>query len=303
MYTNMALFLSNIVRRFRSPIGAGDPMWHTFVTPHRKTLDMGDYTMHYIDIGQGEPVVMVHGYSLSTYSWRNNVQALLDAGFRVIFVNLPGHGRTDIPPEPYPYTIEQISSDIVTMANKLGLEQFHLIGHSLGAGLTLYTSFHYPQYVRKAIVIDPPAFGPPRRLLLTYPGMTFVASAFFGRWTVRLNLKAMYHDDSLVVEELIDEYTRPTHKDGFWIMLSALSHQYFSSKFYEMQSAYHPTAMPLCIIWGEQDAWLPLDTANKLYERIPNSRLLTVPDCGHNPHEECPERVNPFVVEFLTKHD
>jgi pimeloyl-ACP methyl ester carboxylesterase len=74
-----------------------DPKWNTFVTPHRKTMDMGNYTIHYIDIGQGEPVVMLHGMTLSTYSWRNNVQALLDAGFRVILVALPGHGQTDIP--------------------------------------------------------------------------------------------------------------------------------------------------------------------------------------------------------------
>jgi len=58
--------------------------WHAFVTSHRKTLDMESYTMHYIDIGQGESVIMVHGVMLSAYSWRNNAQALLDAGFRVI---------------------------------------------------------------------------------------------------------------------------------------------------------------------------------------------------------------------------
>ncbi len=199
--------------------------------------------------------------------------------------------------------MEQIASDIVTLTNKLGLEQFNLIGHSLGAGVTLYASFHYPQHVRKAIVIDPPAFGPPRRLMLTYPGMTAVASAIFGRWTVKLGMKAMYYDDSLVVKELIDEYTRPTLKDGFWNMYSALSHQYFSSKFYQMQSDYHPTTMPLCIIWGEQDEWLPVEIAPKLHERIPSSRLVTIPDSGHNPHEECPERVNPVIMEFLTKHD
>jgi pimeloyl-ACP methyl ester carboxylesterase len=175
--------------------------------------------------------------------------------------------------------------------------------YSLGAGLTLYTSLHYPQHVRKAVVIDPPVFGTPRHLLLTYPGMTSLASAFFGRWTVKLSMKAMYYDDSLVVDEMIDKYTRPTLKDGYWNMYSALSHQYFSPEFYQMQNAYHSTAIPLCIIWGEQDAWLPVDTAYRLQERIPDSRLLTVPDCGHNPHEECPEQVNPVIVEFLTQHD
>ncbi|MFC1524436.1 alpha/beta fold hydrolase [Thermodesulfobacteriota bacterium] len=206
-------------------------MWDEFVAPQRKTLDMGNYTMHYIDIGQGEPVVMVHGMMLSAYSWRKNVPALLEAGFRVILIDVPGHGRTEIPDEPYRYTVEQIASDIVTLTHRLGLNQFNLIGHSLGAGLTLYMSIHYPQRLRKGVVVDPPAFGPPRRLLLTYPGMTSLASVCFGRWTVKASMKAMYHDDSLVSESLVDEYTRPTQKDGFWNMYSALSHQYFSHEF------------------------------------------------------------------------
>jgi hypothetical protein len=57
------MFLSSIARRFRSSTGAKDAMWNEFVAPHRKT-----YTMHYIDIGQGEPVVMAHGMLLSTYT-------------------------------------------------------------------------------------------------------------------------------------------------------------------------------------------------------------------------------------------
>jgi len=266
-------------------------------------MDMGNYTMHYIDIGQGEPVVMLHGMTLSTYSWRNNVQSLLDAGFRVILVDLPGWGQTNIPPEPYSYAVDNLAKDVIEMINKLGIDQFNLMGHSMGAGMALYISIHYPQRVNKAIVIGAPAFGPPRRLLLTYPGMTAFASTFFGKWTVKLNMKAMYYDDSLVVKEMINEYARQIRKDGYWNMVSALSHQYFSSKFYEMQSDYQSMTVPVCIIWGEQDSWLPCSTGNKLKECILNSRLLTVPNCGHNPHEECPERVNPIVVEFLTTND
>lgn len=63
---------------------------------------------------------------LYKYSWRNNIHALLDSGFRAIPVDLPGHGQTDIPPDPYPYTVNQVANDIVTMTNKLGLEQIHL---------------------------------------------------------------------------------------------------------------------------------------------------------------------------------
>lgn len=255
--------------------------------------------MSYIDIGQGDPLVMVHGFSLCAYTWRNNVHALLDAGFRLILIEMPGHGQSDIPSSSYPFTVEQIAHDIVTLTRGIGLESFHLIGHSLGAGLALFISTHYAQSVRNAVVVAPPAFGPPRRLLLTYPGMTALASVFFGRWTVKANMKAMYYDDDLIDAEIIDEYALQINKDGYWNMLGALSRQYFSPQFDEMQSAYPSISMPLLIIWGEQEEWLPVDMAHKLHERIPHSQLLVVPNSGHNPHEECAERVNPIVVEFL----
>ncbi|MFC1524437.1 alpha/beta fold hydrolase [Thermodesulfobacteriota bacterium] len=70
-----------------------------------------------------------------------------------------------------------------------------------------------------------------------------------------------------------------------------------------MQGRYRSIETPLFIIWGAEDAWLPSEIGDRLHEYIPGSFFMTVPGCGHNPHEECPERVNPVVVEFLAKHD
>jgi len=293
------LFLGIFINGCRTQIGEGDRIWNEFVAPHRKVMDMGNYKMHYINIGQGEPVVMVHGFADSTYSWHENIKTLLEAGFRVIFVDQPGHGRTEMPPEPYIYFIENQASEILKLTNALQLERFNLVGQSLGGVITLYISFNYPQKLQKAIVINPPVFGPPHRLALTYPGMAYLASAFAGRWTLKFNLKSVYYDDNKVDDILIDEYTRPTQKPGFWKMLSSLSNQCFSSEFDRMSKNYHQTSMPLLIIWGEQDEWIPLEIASRLHEEIINSRLVTLRNCGHNSHQECSDRVNPIILEFL----
>jgi len=54
-------------------IGKGDKVWNDFISPHSNLVDMGNYKMHYVDIGKGKPIVLVHGFSDSTYCWHNNI--------------------------------------------------------------------------------------------------------------------------------------------------------------------------------------------------------------------------------------
>lgn len=284
-------------------IGKGDEVWNNFVAPHRKSADMGNYKMHYIDIGKGKPIVLVHGFSDSTYCWHNNIYALIDAGFRLILVDQPGMGKSEIPPEPYAYSIENQAKEIIRLTEKLLLKKFNLIGHSMGGGIALYISYFYPQKVINTVVIDPVCFRPPKRLFLTYPGTTHIASVFAGRWVVKMALNDVYYNDDKVDDKLVDEYTRPMMKPNFWEMLSSLSRQYFSDEFDRMVVNYNEMNTPLLIIWGEQDEWLPVDYGLKLHEKIPNSQLEILKNCGHNPHQECSARVNSRVMKFYHNHN
>lgn len=283
-------------------INGGDRVWNDFVAPFRKIMHMENYEMHYIDMGQGIPVIMIHGGVLSNYTWKRNVRELIESEYRVIMIDLPGHGRTPIPPESFIYSVENLSNEISILARKLKIEESYLVGHSIGAVCALYMSMNDYINVNKTIVINPPAFGPPHRLLLTYPGMGYLSSMIFGEWTMRMYIKAMYHDENKASTTLIDEYAIPTTKPGFWKMFSKLSKQCFSTKFEEMKNDYQSSSVSVLIIWGEKDRWLKLKTGVHLNDNISNSQMITIPDCGHNPHEECFEQANPLILDFLNNN-
>jgi len=280
----------------------GDREWHALVDPYRHTVNLGRHNLHYIDMGSGEPLVMVHGFADSTYTWHKNVPALIAAGFRVILVDQPGLGRSDIPSEPYIFSIENQAGAIMKLVEHLGLSNFNLMGHSMGGGIVLYIGMQKPEAVRTVIAVDPACFPPPMRLKMTYPLVKYLASFLAGRWSVELALKDVYFDNSKVDAVLVEEYFQPMQKDGYWDVLAALQKQYFSAEHERMTKSYETLRIPLLIIWGEQDTWLPKKFGSQLHARIPESEFVTIANCGHNTHQECWESFDQAVNNFYSKH-
>jgi pimeloyl-ACP methyl ester carboxylesterase len=280
-------------------IGEGDKAWNEAVANYRKTADMGGYSLHYIDMGSGEPLVMVHGFADSSYSWHENAAILKDSGHRLIIVDQPGLGRSDAPPDPYVFSIENQAKAIVALTEKLGLTEFCIIGHSMGGGIALYITLNYPEKVRKAVVIDPVCYKAPDIEILSLPGMGYLASKFGGRWAVRMGLEDAYYDSGKVNDAMIDEYARPITKPGYWRTLISLEKQYFSPGFKEMTQSYRQIHTPVLIIWGRNDTWLPVAQGVRLNEEINDSKLAVMEQCGHNSHQECKNKVNPLLAKFL----
>jgi pimeloyl-ACP methyl ester carboxylesterase len=280
-------------------VGEGDRDWYALVDPHRRYESMDGYRLHYIDMGRGDPVVLVHGFADSTYSWHKNLLVLLNEHFRVIMVDQPGLGFSDIPPDSHTYTIENQAEEILRLLDKLQIQHFSLVGHSMGGGIALYLSQKVPDRIDKAVAIDPACFKISRRFIMAFPGMDHMASIFASRWLLGCSLKDVYYNDDKVNEVLIDEYARYLNRHGSWKVLSKLSRQYFSDAFALMTQGYEEMTLPLLIIWGEEDSWISVEHGARLHRKVPNSRFSRLPRCGHNPHQECDGKVNRLMVDFL----
>jgi pimeloyl-ACP methyl ester carboxylesterase len=286
----------------RIRVGEGDPAWNDFVGPYRHEAEVNGVRMHYIDMGQGDPVLLIHGYADSTYGWHRNLRPLLDAGYRVVLVDQPGLGRSGVPPEPYLFSVENQAGVILTLADRLGLRKFSAVGHSMGGGISLYLSHEHPDRVRCVVAIDPACYQPPGHgltQLLTLPGVPTLADATKGRFLVERSLKDVYFNDDLVDDALIDEYARPMNRKGYMNVLGALRKEFFSEEFARMTEDYGSLAPPLLILWGERDTWVPPAFGTRLQATVPGSRLRTVPESGHNPHQERPDVVNALLLDFL----
>lgn len=277
--------------------------WENFTAPYRHFVDMGSYKMHYIDIGQGHPVIMIHGFADSTYCWHANAKPLLDAGMRVIMIDNPGLGRSEIPPENFKMTLENLSSQTIRLADKLKLDRFSVVGSSMGGGIGLYLLVHHPDRIEKAVLLDPACYHTKKPAMLSLFENEFIVNAakhIVSPTVIKLSLKDCYFDDNKVTDTLVAEYSRPLAKKGYVELLSRLLNQYPSKIAEQTILRYGDIRSPVLIIWGESDKWLSPSFGPRLQKTIPGSKLVTIANSGHLPHQEQHEVVNPLLVGFLS---
>lgn len=106
---------------------------------------------HVEERGTGVSVIMLHGFTGSTETWRPFIDKLEQA-FRVIVVDLPGHGQTDAPPEAMRYRMELVADDLADLLSRLDAAPAHWLGYSMGGRLALYMACRLPNYVRSLIL-------------------------------------------------------------------------------------------------------------------------------------------------------
>jgi pimeloyl-ACP methyl ester carboxylesterase len=107
-----------------------------------------DIKMHYVEQGSGPLVVLCHGWPESWYSWRHQIPALADAGFRVVAPDQRGYGQTDKPESIEAYNILNLTGDIVGLVNALGEERAVVVGHDWGAPVAWHCALMRPDMFR-----------------------------------------------------------------------------------------------------------------------------------------------------------
>ncbi|XP_066574853.1 bifunctional epoxide hydrolase 2 isoform X2 [Amia ocellicauda] len=111
---------------------------------------------HYVEKGNGPPVLLCHGFPECWYSWRYQIPALADAGFRVLALDIKGYGESTAPPDIEEYSQEQICKELVTFMDKMGIPQITLIGHDWGGALVWNMAQYYPERVRAVASLNTP---------------------------------------------------------------------------------------------------------------------------------------------------
>jgi len=280
-----------------------DTEWDALVAPYRNWVDMDGYRMHYIDMGQGDPVLLVHGFADSTYCWHENLRCLLDAGFRVVLVDLPGLGRSELPPKDFVPSVLNLGEEILAFADKVGLDTFSLVGGSMGGGISLYLCLNHAERINRVVLVDPASFPQKKKGFLgiiSAHGIGNVSVQFMGPWSVRMALKEVYFDDDKVDDVLVHEYSRPISKPGYRSYLVRLIQEFDPPDAQKMCERFDTITVPMLIVWGDQDNWVPPEFGPRLHKLVSGSRLEIIENAGHIPNQELPEVFNPLFVEFLS---
>ncbi len=224
MYIVLLLFavaaLGFLIYKFtRKSDGApADLEWDAFTKSYWNEIDMGDYTMRYLDFGEGDPVFCIHGFSSSTYTWNKTAKALYEKGFRVIVMDLPGCGRSSIPRDEVKLCVDYMGTQVVKLADALSIDQFSIVGASMGGGISLYLLINHPDRIKRGVVIDPACYmqkHPAGLWLLNHPILGKVTQVFIGKESIKRTVRSTYFDKCKCEEELLGEFARATAKPGY----------------------------------------------------------------------------------------
>src|SRR6202047_629022 len=266
----------------------------------------GDIELYYEDHGSGQPIVLIHGYPLSSASWEKQVPVLLDAGYRVIAYDRRGFGRSSQPTAGYNY--DTFAQDLHTLVTQLKLQDFSLVGFSMGGGeVARYLGKYGSKDVSKAVIIS----GVPPFLLKTpdnpegVDGSVFegiekavVADryAFFTEF-----FKNFYNTDLLLNKRVSEQVVRAS-----WNVAAGASataslacvptwHEDFRKDLARID-------VPTLVIHGDADRILPITAAGlRTAKMIKGARSVVVKDGPHCITWTHADEVNGELVDFLGK--
>jgi pimeloyl-ACP methyl ester carboxylesterase len=246
---------------------------------------------------QGTPLLFVHGHLASSASWKRVLESAA-GGRPAIAVDVPGFGMSDRP-WPYDYTVEGWASSLEAFLDARGIGRAVLVGNSLGGAAVMVIAARRPERVAALVLVDaisPETPIPWPAAVLRTPVLGEIALALTTRTSVAIGLRTkMYARASSVTADAVDDAWRPlTIRGTRRAALAAIRSD--PKPFLGLESRI---SVPTLVIWGEQDRMIPLEEGRRLAARIRGARLAIIPDAGHLPMREEPEKFSEAVRKFL----
>ena len=273
-----------------------------------KFIEINGVNVHYKIYGAGEPVfILLHGFGASLFSWHEVTTPLAKYG-TVIAYDRPAVGLTERPLEwegESPYSQDSQVELVIGLMDALGIEKAILVGNSAGGTISMLTTLKYPERIESLILVDPAVYaggGAPAwiRPLLGTPQMRHVGPLFARQIQAQgvEFIKTAWHDPSKIPQSTFDGYQKPLQVENWDKALWELTLSSRESGLAERVSEFN---LPILVITGDDDRIVPTEQSLRLAEEIPNADLAVISQCGHLPHEECPDEFKQAVQDFLGK--
>lgn len=119
-----------------------------------KTLHVNGINMHIAEIGEGQPILFLHGFPELWYCWRHQLLSLSSLGYRAIAPDLRGYGDTDVPPSVCSYTVHHIVGDLVALLDLLKIDRVFLVGHDWGSYIAWWFCKLRPDRIRALVSLS-----------------------------------------------------------------------------------------------------------------------------------------------------
>ena len=267
--------------------------------------------------GEGPPVLLLHGWAASWHVWHDAMLALAAGGFRAYAPDHIGCGDSAKPLSAY--TPSAYAAYVDGFVAALGIDQFTLVGHSLGGHIALSYALAHPGKVSRLMLVAP-AYSALRQTRLTRAEglLLFAACPVVGalalalaparliRWFFSKPWGGFYRPDRIAPEFLDSMALDYTVKASPWVTNSAAYLVLFSLPFLsrlrrdaDLRPRLKDVAMRTLVVWGEHDALLSPRSFRELAAAIPNATAWPLADAGHTPPVEAADKFNSILMAFV----
>jgi len=259
------------------------------------SIQLNQIDLYYESSGQGEPLLFIHGLGSSVRDWENQV-SFFAGRYRVVTLDLRGHGRSDKPPGPFSCAL--FADDIARLIRSLEIGPVHVVGLSLGGFIACQLVAEHAELVRTLTMVNSVP-GLPRdrfsdrlRIASTLAIRRLIVRLFGMRTLGRfLSTKLFPRSDQKTLRQ---EFIARWAENDRQAYLSSLA----SVAEWSLEGRLDSIQCPTCLMSGEHD-FFPLVLKESYAAKLPDARLVVIPDSGHFSPMDEPERFNEAVMAFL----
>jgi pimeloyl-ACP methyl ester carboxylesterase len=248
---------------------------------------VSDGKFEYLTEGSGTPMIFLHGLMGTLSNFQHQVDYFSTRGYEVVIPMLPLYSM------PLATTsVSSLTKFVKKFIDHKGYSKVILVGNSLGGHIALLFQKLYPSYL-KSIVLSGSSGLYEAAMGNSYPRRG-------DRDYIAERVRDVFHIKEVATEELIDQVFSTVNDRMKAIKTLAISKSAIRHNMAEDITSFH---LPVCLIWGRQDAVTPPEVADKFHELLPNSDLFWIDHCGHAAMMEHPQEFNTIVDEWLKKNE
>jgi pimeloyl-ACP methyl ester carboxylesterase len=271
-------------------------------------VDVGGLRLHVAEEGSGPPVVLLHGFPEFWFSWRAQMKALAEAGFRAVAPDLRGYDESDKPRGTRSYRASLVADDIAGLIRSLDAGAVPVVGHDWGAPIAYRLAMDHPELVSRLFILNGPHPAHFRKLLLksaaqrrrswyifffqlpVLPERALRRPGTLARMFRRTSARPELFDD-----DVVSEYERAFAKPG--VVHAAVSY-YRAARMRDRRPRGGVTC-PTLVLWGMKDSALGPECLEGLDRYVPGVRIHRIEGAAHWVQQDAAEEVNAVLLREL----
>ena len=272
-----------------------------------ESVELHGHRVTYHLLGEGPAIVLIHGITSSSRTWRAVTHGLAEH-HTVVAPDLMGHGQSGKPRGDY--SLGAYASGVRDLLAVLGISKVTVVGHSLGGGIAMQFAYQFPERLDRLVLVDSGGLGEEVSLALraaTLPGAEVVLPLLFspvtrtagravGRVLGKVGLRASANVRGLA--EGLDSLASADARRAFVHTARSVIDP-LGQRIDARDRLYLSADVPTMLIWGEKDRIIPVEHGRRAAELMPHSRFESFPGAGHFPFNDDPERFVEVLSDFI----